>query len=397
MRSVDLIEHEDIEVDLTRPQYEAIRALDSIAVTPLFSGRYRLDPRGKVGAIRLGNLQLVLHPKVTELRRIPFLLGYHTGGDVWRPEFVRLEAVAGFSTAFAESFVQLASRALASGPLRRYRTETTVSAIPSGRMRVREQATRQFGVAVPIHIERDEYTVDTAENQILLAATRLLQGLPELPVATLRKLRKIAQSLQDVRILSRSEPRPPLVLDRANRTYHDVLRLSLVILDGGSFALGEGTLTVRAFLFDMWRIYEDFVTGALRAAVAPRGFRVATQDQHLLTTNSTIRLRPDLVCYDAAGTPVAVIDAKYKVEQGGGRNRTYPEADIYQMLAYCSVLGLRQGHLVYARGHEPESVHPIRNCGITIYCHALDLALEPDTMIEHIDALAARILRNSQG
>ena len=44
--------------------------------------------------------------------------------------------------------------------------------------------------------------------------------------------------------------------------------------------------------------------------------------------------------------PRAVIDAKYKAEKPAG----YPNADLYQMLAYCTALRLSDGHLVYAKG-----------------------------------------------
>ena len=47
------------------------------------------------------------------------------------------------------------------------------------------------------------------------------------------------------------------------------------------------------------------------------------------------------------GAAAAVIDANYKAEKPAGD----PNADLYQLLAYCTVLGLPVGHLVYARGN----------------------------------------------
>jgi 5-methylcytosine-specific restriction enzyme subunit McrC len=81
-----------------------------------------------------------------------------------------------------------------------------------------------------------------------------------------------------------------------------------------------------------------------------------------------VRLYPDIV-WQVGGSPGAVIDAKYKAEKPRG----YPNADLYQLLAYCTVLGLRTGHLVYARGNEEPTRHVIRDAGIEIICHALDL------------------------
>lgn len=83
-------------------------------------------------------------------------------------------------------------------------------------------------------------------------------------------------------------------------------------------------------------------------------------------------MRPDLVWY-RGGSPVAVVDAKYKVERPSG----FPDADLYQMLAYCIALGLRDGHLVYARGEAEERTHRVLGTGITIHVHTLDLDVEP--------------------
>ena len=63
------------------------------------------------------------------------------------------------------------------------------------------------------------------------------------------------------------------------------------------------------------------------------------------------------------------------------------------MLAYCTVLGLAEGHLIYAKGNEEGRVHTVRNAGITIHCKALDLALKPAALLKQVDQLAKSIVR----
>ena len=63
------------------------------------------------------------------------------------------------------------------------------------------------------------------------------------------------------------------------------------------------------------------------------------------------------------------------------------------MLAYCTVLGLAEGHLIYAKGNEEGGVHTVRNAGITIHCKALDLALKPAALLKQVDQLAKSIVR----
>ena len=92
-------------------------------------------------------------------------------------------------------------------------------------------------------------------------------------------------------------------------------------------------------------------------------------------------------CGKIGGVTVAVIDAKYKAEKPAG----YPNADLYQLLAYCTVLGLRNGHLIYAKGNEEPARHVVRQAGVEIVCHALDLSLAPDMLIGQMHDLARTI------
>jgi 5-methylcytosine-specific restriction enzyme subunit McrC len=102
-----------------------------------------------------------------------------------------------------------------------------------------------------------------------------------------------------------------------------------------------------------------------------------------------VRLRPDFVYYsDGDGAPIAVADAKYKIEKAPGRHN----ADLYQMLAYCTVLGLRHGHLIYAAGEIGQQAHRIVGTeGVEIKQHALDLTLPPAELLGEIAALARAI------
>jgi 5-methylcytosine-specific restriction enzyme subunit McrC len=91
--------------------------------------------------------------------------------------------------------------------------------------------------------------------------------------------------------------------------------------------------------------------------------------------------------WQVGGSPAAVIDAKYKAEKPRG----YPNADLYQLLAYCTVLGLRTGHLVYARGNEEPTHHVVRGADVQVICHALDLGETPDALLAEVHGLAAII------
>ena len=137
----------------------------------------------------------------------------------------------------------------------------------------------------------------------------------------------------------------------------------------------------------MPKLFEDFVTTALREAlVTTYGGRVQGQERNYLDEASQVVLRPDIV-WKVRGSAVAVIDAKYKAEKPAG----YPNADLYQLLAYCIVLGLPNGHLVYAKGNEEPTRHVVRRSGVEITCHAVDLSLDPEMLMSQMRDLARTI------
>ncbi|WP_107658498.1 McrC family protein [Nocardia suismassiliense] len=386
---IDLIEFGSPEkVVLSVSEYEALSQLGIAKVTQTPSGQYSIKPGSKVGSVTYRDIQINVRPKITELNRLLFFVGYCSNPAIWREEFVHLDQAPGLYPAVAESFSRLASRAIEGGLLQGYHTRSDSLAVVRGRVQFREQIMRNYGLPLPIAVEYDDFTTDIIENQIVLLATLRLLSIPDIGVGARQQLSRLRWLLDEITMLPNRGRAPKCQLDRINARYHDLLRLSEVILDNSSFDQNNGSLAVSGFMFDMWRIYEDFVTGAVGMAMRQFGGHPRVQFGRHLDKASRIKFIPDLVWCDDNDVPVAVVDAKYKAERPKG----FPEADLYQMLAYCAVLDLPEGHLIYAKGNEPATIHEIRNCGITIHCHALDLSQPPKQLLAEIDSLARAIL-----
>jgi 5-methylcytosine-specific restriction enzyme subunit McrC len=89
-----------------------------------------------------------------------------------------------------------------------------------------------------------------------------------------------------------------------------------------------------------------------------------------------------------------VIDAKYKQLV----DARFPNADAYQMLAYCAGLGQERGFLVYARDVEQRSrTYRVRDGRATIEVRAIDLEATPDDVLQQVENLAQEVARSSPG
>ncbi|GAA2571121.1 McrBC 5-methylcytosine restriction system component [Streptomyces roseoviolaceus] len=396
-RSVELVEHAPAtRLVLPDAVGRALAASGIVDATPdpYTPGHWLLRAGSKVGAVAVtapgggGPVTVRVTPKVP-IVRLFFLLGYSLDPRrSWRDGEVEVAEHRDLLPALAHAVERQVDRALRQGLLQGYRTTEESALVVRGRIKEAEQIRRRFGAMLPIEVAYDEFTTDISENRILRAAVERLLRLPGIPRDVRRRLAHQRARLSDVTAIVRGQPIPAWRPTRLNSRYHQALRLARVVLDGASAEHAPGDLRIDGFLFDMNKLFEDFVTVALREAFLGTGHTPRVQDPHHLDEAAEIRMRPDFVLYGADGAPCAVVDAKYKAEKRGG----FPDADLYQMLAYCTALGLREGHLVYAKGSAPHAAHRVRHAGIVIHQHALDLDQEPTGLLADIGSVAGRLM-----
>ncbi|MDQ1308351.1 MAG: 5-methylcytosine-specific restriction enzyme subunit McrC [Actinomycetota bacterium] len=374
-------------VALTAAEYRALNDLGIATATPtLDDGHFDVVAARKVGAVAVGDRQIIVRPKISDLNRLLFMLGYARNPQIWRDEPIRVDPADELLPAVAEAFARIAGRAVEQGLLQGYRTITDALPVLRGRVLAGEQMSRYYGLPLPIAVQYDDFTVDIAENQLLAMATLRLLTVPRISAPARQLLQRLRRTLMEVSVPPRGAQTPRWQPTRLNVRYHAALRLAEIVLAAESFEHRIGEVTVTGYMFDMWKIFEDFVTIALSESLNHRGWHCQLQAPLHLDEQRRIAMQPDLLCCHG-DSRVAVVDAKYKAERPEG----FPNADLYQMLAYCTVLGLREGHLIYAKGNEEGRVHTVQRCGVTIHCRALDLGLGPAALLRQVDQLAIRV------
>ena len=355
---------------------------------------WEIRPLSMVGAIRVGAVEVHVEPKV-EVSRVVFMIGYSAVGTKWRSDRVGVEHASDLLLAMAEVFTRATERAFGGGLLQGYRTVEESLTVVRGRIREMDQLRRRFGVPLPIEVRFDDYTVDIAENRLIKAALGKLIRIPGLDGQLRQRIRRLEVLLADVTPSVRGGAVEKWHPTRLNARYLDALYLAEAILAGSSFEVGRQELNVSGFVIDMARVFEDFVCRVMKDELESIGGRVECQDAWTLDLDDVIKLKPDLVWYPetvpssslARKGAGLVVDAKYKAE----KNEAFPNADVYQMLAYCSSLELPEGHLIYAKGNEVAKQHHLRGSSIKVYAHAVDLSLEPAEIVQLLQALSVSL------
>lgn len=383
---LDELSREGVVVDFDDAVIDAFAAFGLVRFERTLAGTTML-PNGLVGAVRVDGVQVEVHPK----DRVPiaslfFILGY-AADPGYLPEQVSVAPDADLFEVIAEALVRQAELALSGGPLSGYvQTDETARTI-RGRIRLSDQVMRHRGLAYPVEVTFDDFSIDIAENRILLTALRRLEGIPRFRRDLAGRIDALAAALDGVTSIERGAPLPRWQATRLNARCHGALRLAEMVLRHQSIRLGPASsLDAAGFVVNMAKAYEDFVGTALREALAPYGGSVETQfrttmDEHQPGVSPVV-LIPDVV-WRRREAVLAVADAKYKAASWTG---DYPNADKYQMLAYCTALGVRRAWLVYAQGGEP-TVRRVRNSDVEIVEWPLDLSSSPQSLLRQVAAL----------
>lgn len=376
------------------------RAVPSLGVVPEpgEEGRYRLTAGSVVGAFEVGELSVLIRPKL-DISKLIFLACYAMDAFNLRDgERYCFEEAETLPDAMALSLAVAARRAFERGLLHGYRTEEESLYTVRGRIRMGDQIRRRFSMPFPIEVRYDEFTDDIVANRLVKAAAWQLGQMRLRSQRARDRLREVAVRLGNVSLVEFPPNDVPEVrFDRLNERYREVVMLSRLVLRRRFFEAAHGTVAAPGFHMDMNVVFQQFVTRALREAFRvddrtlrsdrglDRGHRVS------LDEDGRIGLEPDLSWWDGSRCTF-VGDAKYKHIKDSA-----PNADLYQLLAYVTAFDLPGGLLIYAKGEARLGSLRVRNAGKRLEIAEVDLAGDVDELLRRIDQLARRVqsLRDS--
>lgn len=374
--------------ELTTSERDGVRRLHKgIRVEPTLGaeGRYDLTADQRIGLVCLPGLVIEIRPKVP-MSSVLFLVSYACDAAAWFAQQPELARNADLTEVLAIMLARLTEQATRRGLLNGYRTEDEALQAPRGRVLFDEQIRRRLAVAPPIEVRHDVFTADIIENRLLLAALEFMGRLPHRSLAATREVARAKRLFGAVQLV-RFPPAaiPEIAFTRLNRHYEPAVSLASLLLRSSSLDLGAGGSRASAFLIDMNVVFEQFVRAAMRTAL---GADMATFPDRApgiwLDEKGAVPLKPDL-CLIRGGTLVWVGDAKYKRLASGA----YNNADLYQVLAYSTALGLPGGLLVYAADQGVTSAeHVVTRSGKRFRIAALDLFAPPKSILRQIDGLA---------
>lgn len=386
---LDELQKDSVPVELDDETVASLGLTGLVSVLPAYGGLWKILPCGPVGAVQVGDLLVEVKPKAkVGLDRLLFLLGYARDPG-FRPEDLAGLEDSDLFSALAESLARQVVGALSRGVHSGYVTVEEALRTVRGRIRVGDQMSRRPGMLMPLEVTYDDFTVDIPENRILRSALRLMMQVPRLTDGTRAKLVHLDSKLDGVSPLRLGGPLPVWTASRLNDRYVPAVRLAEIVLRNMSAEAGLGRHLVASFVVNMSTVFENFVATALAESLAKHPGQTIPQypaylDADVSLPNSQrVRMYVDVV-HEISGRPALIFDAKYKASSAVG---AYPNADYYQMLAYCTALDLPRAWLVYAGCGQPR-VRRIANSSVTIVESPIDVSQDPETLLDSIGRLS---------
>ncbi len=380
MQIVTLLEGEKgqiVDFDIATRLME-LKACDA-SIGPL--GKAYLSNFRKIGLVEFDGLRVEIKPKVS-VRQVLQMLDPNLKSFQRLASDVSLASTDEWTHALADFFDSQLSVALRRGPLEGYREDEEWSRTIKGRIQFSKFATTPKFASPDIPIIHDDFSINVPENIIIVTALNILLSKLDLGKDLRARHLEHTRMLDGVNLLQAGAKLPSYRVTSRNMHYAPALATAELIILSQSFTANPGGHLVKSFLIDMPRLFETFIELEFLRLSQASGidFRPQKGNQYL-DESQVFRIQPDYLWFQG-GKVIALADAKYKRVASPSE---ISNADVNQVIAYCSRFDLKQGHLIFAEAPEFETT--MFNSEITLKFHQLDLNNESNLIREKVSAI----------
>lgn len=355
-------------------------------------GRYRLTPAGYVGTITAPTCRLVIRPKLP-LPNLFCLL------DPAAPPPVTEDKATAVPGAEALNFLagrlaQLLSERAAAGLHRAYAERGAEGPFLQGRLDVPAQFRSPPGRKDLLHSRYEEFTADVPCNQVPRATAELVLRSPLLAEEVRAAVVRAAEPFAGVGPVALGpDAFDAAAPDRLTEPYRPLLDLCRLLADSLSPTTHAGALACPAFLLDMERVFEAYVSrGILAAGAASGGCRVEAQPLYRMGRPARggpgLSMRPDLVVCDGERA-LLVADVKWK-----RLAKALLPPDLYQVVAYATALGAPRAVLIYPGRRDRAWTYGLPRAPLDVVLHTLRVVGPRERCLRSLGRLGRRLLRS---
>ncbi|WP_200762495.1 McrC family protein [Nitrosophilus alvini] len=208
-----------------------------------------------------------------------------------------------------------------------------------GKLKIKEQISKNFIHKERFFVEYDEYLPDRIENKIIKTTLKKLYSLSKSSKnqQRIREFLFVFDGINEIKNIKAAFSK--IKYDRSMSYYQNSLLWSKLFLLNKSFTPFKGGSSAFALLFDMNLLFESYVGNFLKRRC--KNIKLQDKKHHLFEKPEKFLLKPDIVVNDGK----IVLDTKWKIIND---EKDISQNDLYQMFAYASKYeNCKKVYLVY--------------------------------------------------
>jgi len=345
---------------------------------------WTLTPGAWCGVIPLpSGRALYVEPKVA-VENLWRLLAFAWDLPEFPPDMDAMHGTVDLLEALVEVFVRRVEALLTRGLLRGYDPRRENLHTMRGRLSVAEHLRTNVVAKHRLMCDFDEFTTDLTENRILRRALFLTLRAQSWRPRVRQRLDRCERQMAEVSLEHITRRHfDALTFTRLNEHYRTPLTLARMLLEMLSVTHRAGEREMLPLLIEMPRLFERFLQRLLEERLPGAGLTVRWgRERRHLDLDRSVTLEPDMVIC-RHGEPVCIGDAKYKPTGWDEAQASLEEAnasrnaDVYQMLAYCTGYGVRDAVLIYPQPSGRQTIRIDTGAGLA-RIHSLGIDLTGD-------------------
>ena len=344
-----------------------------LEIDALWNG-LRVRSRSWIGVVRLSNLEIQVHPKLSgDNVRVIEMIEMTRGLDILKrmPGLREIDTTGrSLIDLLAMMLVHETERLVRSGLLSDYVERIDALPVVRGRILADRQILERFGQVDRVVCQFDDRSQDIPENQLLSIGTQLCSRFAS-NEGVRRKSRELAHILRQTCTPTAFDVRlgdSQIHYNRMNSIYEDAHKLCWLIIQmcGVKDFFESSKVTSFAFMLNMNLLFEEFIYSVVKRILDPRDWKVSKQDStksivwNATRNRSYASVRPDIVIRNRQTGTALTADSKYKLYDF----KKISSADIYQSFLYAFgyqhdlTEGQPKSVLIFpTTGQQPSSIH----------------------------------------
>lgn len=268
---------------------------------------------------------------------------------------------------YFDSFLTEVEKLIRQGLSKKYRRISNNINSMKGKLSLHNHIKKNYIHKEKFYCEYQTYDKNHLLNQIILKAVHVLTVLTLNP-DLLSRAQSVLINLENIHIVDISEKDfKRLKLDRNTERYKYALTLAKLIILNYSPDLKAGEEDVLAILFDMNRLYENFIYRKLKKALKKYP-NINIKEQYRKKFWATRGIKPDIYLENTSNSKKIVIDTKWKVL----KELKPSDEDLKQMFVYNHYYGSCVSILLYPKvlfdSYQKKPYYPYNDRETSLYC-----------------------------